>query len=300
VASRVVALVTAVHVRVGERVRAGQPLVSIDATAALGQLAQAEGALAQAIAALALAERNHERFRALAATGAASELELDAARVQDEQARGAVAQARGAVAAAKSVADEARVVAPYAGRVTARAVEVGDLAAPGRPLVTVESEDGRRLVVAVPERLATAVRLATGTRLTVAIDARDDLGRFEAEVVELSAGPDPSTHAFTVELALVGVEVPSGAAGRVWIPTGARPVVAVPRAAVVESGGLELVVVRGEDGLARSRVVTLGGRLADGRVEVLSGLDGGERLALGLAVAPPAGARLEPAAEPAP
>ena len=295
VSSRVVALVTGVHVRMGELVRTGQTLVTIDPTAAEGQVTQAEGALAQATAALALAERNHERFRALAATDAASELELDFARMQHEQARGAVDQARGAVEAARSVARESRVVAPYAGRIVARSVEVGDLAAPGRPLVQIESERGRRLVVAVPERLAAAAGLATGARVAVALDARPDLGRFEGELVELSPGPDPGTHAFTAEISLGELEVASGAAGRAWIAAGERERVLVPAEAVVESGGLELVVVRDDEGLARSRVVTTGERAADGRIEILSGLAGGESVALGLSAAPRSGARIEEA-----
>jgi RND family efflux transporter MFP subunit len=297
VTSRVVALVTAVHVDLGDAVRRGDLLVSIDPTAAEGELAQARGALAQARAALALAERNHERYRALAASDAASELELDLARMQHEQARGAVEQAEGAVAAARSVAGESRVVAPYDGRVAARSVEVGDLAAPGRPLVLLQSDAGRRLAVAVPERLARASALAPGGRLEVALDARPELGRFEAEVIEVSPGPDPATHAFTVRLGLGELDVAAGAAGRAYLVTGSREVVTVPAAALVESGGLDLVVVRDADGRARSRVVTVGSRRADGAVEILSGLDGGESVALGLAAAPRAGATIEPELE---
>ncbi|HEX9799818.1 MAG TPA: efflux RND transporter periplasmic adaptor subunit [Thermoanaerobaculia bacterium] len=290
VASRVMALVTEVHARLGERVAAGELLVTIDPTAAEGQLGQARGALAQAEAALALAEKNHQRFQALAVKQAASELEVDLARAQHHQAQGAVEQARGAVAAARSVAHESRVVAPFAGRVAARMVEAGDLAAPGRPLMAIESEGGRRLAVDVPERLASA--LAVGATLPVALDGRPDLGRFAAEIVETAPGPDPTTHTVRVKLALVGVDVAAGAAGRAWATSGERAAVAVPAAAIVRSGGLALVVVRDAEGRAASRVVTLGRTLDDGRVEVLSGLAGDETVALGLAAAPPAGAPL--------
>jgi RND family efflux transporter MFP subunit len=293
--SRVVAPVTGVHVQLGERVRPGQLLVSIDPAAAEGQAAQAAGALAQARAALALAERNHERFRALAAEDAASELELDFARMQHDQARGAVEQAEGALRAARAVATESRVVAPFAGRVAGRPIEVGDLAAPGRPLVLLESERGRRLVVAVPERLAEAAALAPGARVPVALDALPALERFDGAVVEVSPGPDPVTHAYTVKIALGDVDAAAGASGRAWIPAGERSAVLVPAAAIVRSGGLELVVERDGEGLARARAVTVGEALPDGRVEILSGLRGGEELALGLSAAPRAGTRLESA-----
>jgi len=296
VSTRVMAFVTAVHVRLGERVERGQLLVSIDPTAAEGQAAQATGGLAQAEAALVLAQRNHERFSALAATDAASALELDHARLQLEQARGAVEQARGAVAAASSVARETRVVAPFAGRVAARLVEVGDLAAPGRPLVRLDSVSGRRLSVEVPERVARTAALAAGSRLPVALDARGELGRIEGEIVELAPGPDPATHTITVKIALAEADVATGAAGRTWIPTGARDAVLVPAAALIESGGLTLVAVRDAEGRARSRVVTTGAARADGRVEVLSGLDGDEQVLLGLGAAPAAGAPVEESA----
>ena len=295
VSSRVMATVTAVHVRLGDTVRAGQELISIDPTTAQGQVAQARGALAQAQAALTLAQRNAERYQALAKTAAASELELDLARMQYEQAQGAVQQAQGAVDAATSVARESRVVAPFAGRVAQRLVEVGDLAAPGRPLVVVESQVGRRLVLSVPEGLAAAAALKNGDALPVTLDARPELGEVRGTVVELSPGPDPVSHSYTVKLDLAAVEIGAGAAGRAWLPVGRRDAVLVPRAALIASGGLTLVVVRDAEGRAQSRVVTLGADRPDGRVEVLSGLAGDETLAVGLPSAPPAGAILEEA-----
>ncbi|HSM12725.1 MAG TPA: efflux RND transporter periplasmic adaptor subunit, partial [Thermoanaerobaculia bacterium] len=218
VSTRVMAMVTAVHVRLGDRVDAGQALVSIDPTAAQGQASQAAGAVTQAEAALALAERNYERYQALAATNAASELELDMARSQYEQARGAVEQARGAAQSARSVAGDSRVTAPFAGRIAQRYVEVGDLAAPGRPLVLLESERGRQLTLAVPETLMARTDLAIGTPIAVTLDALPDLGRLEGTVVEVSPGPDPASHSFTVKLTLPAGDLPAGSAARAFLP----------------------------------------------------------------------------------
>ncbi|MGE0640560.1 MAG: efflux RND transporter periplasmic adaptor subunit [Thermoanaerobaculia bacterium] len=293
VSSRVMALVTAVHVQLGDEVRAGQALVSIDPATADGQAAEARGALAQAEAALTLAARNRERFEALAKSGSASALEVETARMQHEQAQGAVEQARGAVAAARSVAGESRVVAPFAGRVAERSVEAGDLAMPGRPLARIDSATGRRLVIALPESLAHAAALAPGSPVAVRLDARGDLGELAGRVVEISPGPDPAAHSFTVKIDLPGVAVATGAAGRAYLPDGTREAVRLPREALVESGGLDLVVVRDADGRAESRVVTVGATGADGRVEILSGLAGGESVVLGLPVAPVTGTPLE-------
>jgi multidrug efflux system membrane fusion protein len=285
VSSRVMATVTAVRVRPGDVVKAGDVLVEIDPQTAQGQEGQAKGALAQAQAALTLAERNYERFKALAADGAASELELDMARMQYEQAKGAVEQGRGAVEAAASVARECRI--------SAKLIEVGDLAAPGRPLVVVESQTGRQLALSAPESVATATGIKPGMDVTVRIDALPALGEFAGRIVEMTPGADPMSHSFTVKVLLGGAEVPTGLAGRAWVRAGERRVVAVPAAALLRQGGVAMVAVRDQDGRARSRVVSVGADLPDDRVEILAGLSGGEDVLVGLGLVPADGAPVE-------
>ena len=292
VSSRVMANVVAVPARVGQTVAAGDILVEIDAATAGGQVAQAKGALAQARAALSLAERNYERYKALAASGSASPLELDMNRMQYEQAKGAVQQGEGAVEAASSVARESRVTAPFAGRVAARLVEAGDLAAPGRPLVTVESATGRRLVVAVPAGTVLASGLAVGKKLPVRIDGV--AAEVTGTVVEMSPGADAATHTYTATLELAGAPVATGLTGRATLETAVRSSVLVPESAVLASGGVTLVALKDDAGKARTRVVTTGASQG-GRVEILSGLAGGETVLVGLAAPPADGA---PVSEP--
>ncbi len=284
ISSRVMAMVTAVRVTAGDRVAPGQVLVEIDPQAARGQLSQAQGGLAQARAALALAERNHARYEALAEADAASELELDMARMELERARGAVEQAEGAVAAAGAVAGDSRVTAPFAGRVARKMVEVGDLAAPGRPLLLLESVGSRRVTLSVPESVVAASGLAVGAPVEVRLDARPDLGALPARVVEMTPGADPLSHAYEAKVSVpaealpAGAELPTGAAARATLRVGSRSAVTVPADALFARGGLDLVVVRDAEGHAATRAVTPGRRLDDGRVEVLSGLEGGETL----------------------
>jgi RND family efflux transporter MFP subunit len=206
------------------------------------------------------------------------------ARMQYEQAKGAVQQGEGAVEAASSVARESRVTAPFAGRVAARLVEAGDLAAPGRPLVTVESATGRRLVVQVPAGTVAASGLKTGQKLSVRIDgvAADVTG----SVVEMSPGADPGSHTYTVTLELSGAPVATGLTGRAFFDGASRPSVLVPESAVLASGGVSLVALKDEAGKARTRAVTTGA-VSGGKIEILSGLSGGETVLVGLA-APPA------------
>jgi len=286
IGSRVMANVVAVPVKVGDFVKAGDVLVEIDPQTARGQEAQALGALAQARGALALAERNYHRFQALAKSGSASELELDMARMQYEQAKGAVQQGEGAVEAASSVAKESRVVAPFPGRVAARMVEPGDFAAPGRPLVTIESSVGRRLVVSVPASAAVATGLKAGQKIAVRVDGV--AAPLTGVVVEVSPGADPSSHTFTAKIELAGAPVAAGLTGRAALDTGVRKAVLVPSGAVVPAGGVSMVVVRDADGKSRSRAVTTGAAHG-GNVEILSGLAGGETVLVGLKALPPDG-----------
>ncbi|HQR46068.1 MAG TPA: efflux RND transporter periplasmic adaptor subunit [Thermoanaerobaculia bacterium] len=294
ISSRVMANVVAVPVRTGDLVAEGAVLVEIDPATAKGQEAQAKGALAQARAALALSDRNYQRFQALAASGSASDLELDMARMQYEQARGAVQQAEGAVEAASSVSRESRVTAPFAGRVAARMVDPGDFAAPGRPLVVLESATGRRLAVAVPASTTAASGLKAGQTVSVRLDGAP--AEVPGAVAEMSPGADPASHTFTAKIELAGAPAATGLTGRAFVRAAVRKTVLVPAAAVVQSGGLPMVVVRDAEGKARSRAVTTGAA-QDGTVEILSGLSGGETVLVSLKTLPADGAPVREAAK---
>ena len=274
VSSRVMGPVVKLNVRAGSTVAKNQVLLEIQPEASAGQLGQARGALAQAEAALAMAERNYRRFEALHADNAASELELDMAKMQYEQARGAVEQAEGAVRAASSVADESTVRAPFAARVVETLVEVGDLAAPGRPLVRVESLEGQQMWLNV--RQNDIGRVSVGDQIEMRLDARGDLGTIAGGIQEIAPSADPGTHTFIVKVGLGQIDVPSGFSGRATISGDITDRIVVPIGAVHRRGGLELVIVRAADGSARTRAVTTGGALGDDRVEILSGLDAGE------------------------
>ena len=147
----------------------------------------------------------------------------------------------------------------------------------------VESATGRRLVVQVPAGTVAASGLAVGKKLPVNVDGV--AGELTGTVVEMSPGADPGSHTYTATLELSGAPVATGLTGHAILDSAARPSVLVPETAVLTSGGMTLVVVKDEAGKARTRVVTTGAASA-GKVEILSGLAGGETVLVGLAAAP--------------
>ena len=119
-----------------------------------------------------------------------------------------------------------------------------------------------------------------GDELPVRFDARPDLGTVTGTVAEIVPSADPATHTLTVKVDLGDMEIPSGFSGRATITGDVFDRLVVPGSAVHRRGGLELVVVRSDDGTARTRAVTTGSELADGRIEVLSGIDAGESVVI--------------------
>lgn len=316
--AKIVAVVVAVHVREGDRVAAGRLLVELDDRDARAQLRRAEAARREAQSGLDEADRAIEAAdRAIDAARAQQEMaqltharyrrlldrELIAAQDYDEaaarhrvataelaragevkaslaarrqQALARIASSEAEVDAAAIVAGYARISAPGAGIVVAKTVEVGNLAAPGVPLLTVE-EERYRLEATVQE--SDLRRLRLGQRADVAIDA---VGRALAgSIAEIVPAADPASRTFTVKIDLPALPdgVRSGLYGKARFATGERRALLVPRAAVSVRGQLEAVFVVDAVGVARLRLVKTGRAVGD-RVEILSGLASGERVAV--------------------
>ncbi|MBI4537401.1 MAG: efflux RND transporter periplasmic adaptor subunit [candidate division NC10 bacterium] len=170
----------------------------------------------------------------------------------------------------------AKIIAPMAGVVVMKHADVGALAAPGAPLLTIEDSRHYWLDAAVPESQLAGIR--RGQALRVAVEAAGLNAR--ATVSEILPVADPGTRT-----ALVRLELPargglrSGLFGRIWIPAGRRQVLQVAREALVERGQLQGVYVVGTDNIARFRLIRTGAARPGG-LEVLSGLSAGEQVVL--------------------
>lgn len=204
----------------------------------------------------------------------AARLQVDVRRDAVASATAGRAQASAGLALAQTQAGFASIRAPFAGVVVQRQVDPGSMAAPGVPLLTIEGGP-MRLEARVPESRLKFVRV--GTPVEVALEG---LKPIPARVVEVRPQGDGATHTFLVRAEFsTPPGVVSGRFGRLIVTVGRRRQVRVPVAATWEREGLRYVMVIGDNGIARIRLVTLG-TVQGETVEVLSGLTEGERISV--------------------
>jgi len=288
--TKILGRIEAVEVREGDRVERGQLLARFESRDLSAAVAQAEAAVEMAEAQLENAVAQNDRMRDLHSRGSVTDKALEDAATGFRVAQAAVAQAEANLAAARVHLGYAEVRSPLAGWVVAKEVEAGDMTVPGAPLFTLEDLSQVKIDVSVPE--AEVVGLAAGDDALVEVLDR----RLAATIDRIVPAADPASRTFSVQLLLdnPGGEWKSGMFARVSFEHGERHALRVPASAVVERGQLEgiFVVAGGAGGstsVAQLRWIKTGRTYDDPdgglRVEVLSGLEKGERYV----TAPPPG-----------
>lgn len=264
-----------VKVRSGDEVKRGQLLVLLDDRRYQAQLGQARQGLAAARAALQRARSEYNRVKKYLAGQAATQRDMERAREVLLSAQARMRQAEKQVEEAAIALGYTRIKAPEDGQVVRRLVEPGDLALPGKPLLVMQTGRVLRLEALVREGLIHQMRL--GQTYDVSIPA---LGkRVKGRVEEIVPSADPMTRTFLVKVSLPPEEgLYSGMFGRLLVPVGKHKVVLAPRRSIIRVGQLEMVRLKTPKGWRRVYVTT--GRRVGDKVEVLSGLRGGELLAL--------------------
>jgi multidrug efflux pump subunit AcrA (membrane-fusion protein) len=191
-----------------------------------------------------------------------------------------------------------RIVSPIDGIVTAKPAEVGQMAAPGTHLLSVEDQSLYRLEALVEESRLGLIRL--GDPVTVSMDA---LGQkpMTGQVSEIVPSLDPASRSTIVKVDLRNPAAPtvlrSGLFGRARFTTGTRQVLTVPVQSVLERGQLTFVYLMDPSKTARMRLIQTGKLYAD-RIEVLSGLNQEDQVILEPSSALKDGATVEPGANP--
>ncbi len=269
IAAKVMGTIEELPITLGQRVRAGDLLVKISAGEITARVAQAQ-------AQLNVARRDLERERDLLTKNAST-----ADMVRGLEDRLAMTQAM--MREAEVMLSYATVRAPFDGVVARKLAHAGDLAAPGMPLLEFEGLADFQVEAAVPDSLAP--KLATGTTLVIDVPAAGL--SFNGTLAELSSAADANAHSVLAKISVpAGTAVRSGQFARVQLSGTPVKTLLAPVAAVSTLGQMERMFVVGDGNHAVLRLVKTGATRGD-RVEILAGLDDGERVV----VAPPTGLR---------
>lgn len=274
------ARVVALPVDVGDRVAKGDVLVRFSDVEQQSGRRSAAATVAAARADLRDAEASWKRIDAVYARGLVARAQLDSAVSRRDAARATLAAAEAALRSAGQQAGYTVVRAPFEGVVTRRFVNVGEAVQSGppapQPLIALASLDALRVDVVVPQSAVGAIRASS--RASILLDGGK---RLDAAKVTVFPYADPATHSFRVR-----VELPAGTAGlypgmtvKVAFAVAEATRLLVPSAALVTRGELTGVYVVGPDHSVGLRQLRLGHRFGD-QVEVLAGLDAGERIAI--------------------
>lgn len=282
VSAQVSGAVVLLDAKVGDRVKAGQILLRIDARAADQNVAASDAQVQAARASLDVAAKDFERQKQLFQKAYISPAALERAESQFKATQAQVNAQLAQAAVARTQTGFNVVRAPYDGVISDVPTTLGDMAMPGRPLLTIYDPTALRVTAAVPQ---TALR-----QMTTSPSARAELpgltettGLIAPTQVQMLPTVDASTHTVQVRLdlptGLVGIT--PGMFARVWLPVSGASAsrLTVPTSAIVRRTEMTGLYVLDTHGRPLLRQVRLGRASGDG-VEILAGLAPGERIAI--------------------
>ena len=253
--------IEALLVTPGQTLRVGDLIAQLDSR-------EIQAKLDQALAVREQATRDLERARELLTKKVTTQAEFDGVQARERVAVGAVKET-------ETMLGYTKVLAPFNGVVTRKLADVGDLAAPGKPVAEMEDPSALRFEADVPESLIGNVKL--GAKLPVRVSAVPR--PIEGTVVEIAPVAESASRTFLMKLDLPPTDgTRSGEFGRVWVATGESHTIRVPAAALIARGQMETVFVT-VNNHAQLRIVRTGKR-TDDEVEVISGIDSGESVVI--------------------
>jgi membrane fusion protein (multidrug efflux system) len=275
VSARVVANIVELPVAAGQRVRKGDLLVRLDDRDLRAKRQQAQEALRRDEATRDLAQSDYERDKALFEKQVIPKSEFDQTALRLKTSTADVAGLQQAEHDATVTLGYAVIRSPYEGIVVDKLSDVGDLATPGKPLLTLYESGRLWLEAAVPEEQAGEIHI--GKSYQVRLDSLDKV--MSGRLVEIVPSADSSSRTITARVTIPHTEnVFPGLFGRMLIPVGERERVMIPQSAVLRVGQLTMVDVD-ESGTLRRRSVQVGRQIGN-EIEILSGLVPGEKVSL--------------------
>ncbi len=273
IASRLMGFIREINVQEGQSVVAGQRLFTVDPSDIQGQVSQARAGLAQAEAGLADAKNDYQRFATLYKEEAIPKQQWDKIRLQYQVAQQQAAAARAGLGSAAAQMRYATLTAPFAGIITQKLANVGDLAAPGKPVLMLENQSRLQVQTSVSSAVFNHLKLGDSVSLQAGSSTA-----ITGKIARLVPAADPATRTYLVKIDLPqGTQLKSGMYVLVAFPTGQREGVRVPQSAVLDRAGITGVFVVDNQGIAHYRMVRVGDS-SDGQVEIQAGLTPGERV----------------------
>ncbi len=279
VSTRMMGYVTKLHVKMGQKVVAGQLLASLQNTDLQAKKAQVEASILQANASFNNAQKDYGRFVALFAQKSASQKELDDMTSRYEMAKAGLEGARQMKNEVMAQFSYANITAPFAGTITNTFVKEGDMANPGMPLVSLEAPSKFQVAAMVSESDIDAVQ----NNMEVMVLVKSNGQKLTGKVVEVSGSSKNTGGQYMVKINLgqTDAAILSGMFVNVQFPiykndqqkTTDR--VLVPATALVKKGQLTGIYTVNDKNIAMLRWLRIGKTYGD-EVEILSGLSTGE------------------------
>jgi len=278
VAAQTQGRIVELKVDVGDPIQRGDVIARIDPQEATQVVATAEAEVARAEAALSNARVNYARTKKLVEQKFVSEAALDKAETDFAAAQAQVAAAKAAAGQARTGKSYTVILAPFSGVVATRHVELGEMAQPGKPLVTLFDPKDLRAVVTVPQARLAEMRMPIEASVELPTLGK----RVKAREVTVLPSADARTHTTQVRIDLPDplAGVYPGMFARGYFTLGSAKKLIVPESAVVKRSEVTGAYVVLESGAIRFRQLRVGETIPEVGVEVLAGLAAGEQVAL--------------------
>jgi RND family efflux transporter MFP subunit len=279
IAAQVTGSVTALTVKAGDTVKAGQLLARVDTRLANQQAATNQAQVAAAQAELAAARKEYERKQRLYDKQYISQAALERAEA-DFKAAQAQANAQIAQSGMASVQSGLHAIyAPYSGVVAEVMTEVGNMAMPDKPLISMYEPRAMRVVANVPQSVVASLKHDAETQIEI-----PGAGKFSSRELSVLPTADAVSHVVQVRIGLPNTvtNLKPGMFSRALLPVAGNDgagMRSVPLSSVLRRSEINAVYVIDRQGRPQLRQVRLG-RVQGNRVEVLAGVEAGQQVAL--------------------
>ena len=276
--TRMMGFVNKIYVNVGDKVKKGQLLLSVNNTELQAKRAQVNAGITEATAAFTNAEKDYNRYKNLFAENSASQKELDDMTAHFEMAKARLEGANQMKNEIDAQFTYANIRAPFNGVITNKFIEAGDMANPGMTLIAVESPKQFEVTAMVAESDISKIR--PNSKVDVLVKSMNQ--SISGTVSEVSSSAKNTGGQYLVKIALdkTDAKILSGMFTTVQFPVEktvtTRSMIMIPTSSIVMNGSLKGVYTVSEQNTAILRWLRLGKTYGD-NIEVLSGLNADEQ-----------------------